>query len=243
MHSRPPLPAPAATQQNVSSHALPSQRLLVAAVAAALHCVGDQNDAQNDHEHDGGQRIDLRADLFTGHGVDGDGQCFHRAAVEIGDHEVVDGIGQTDEECRQDGRADLRQDDLDEGLLGVAAKVERCLIQLDIQLLELGCDVEDDIRHIERDMRNEQRREAHDGIRQPGDTPGKALVGHEQQHERDAGDDLRVDHRDIGDVGDDKAAPAAHGRNAQTCRCTQHSGNDRRDQSHFQRDQQRMQDG
>ena len=31
----------------------------------------------------------------------------------------------------QDGRADLRQDDLEEGLLGVAAKVERCLIQLE----------------------------------------------------------------------------------------------------------------
>ena len=212
-------------------------------VLPALHGIGDEDDGQDHHKHDGGQGIDLRADLFPGHGIDGNGQGLHRAAVEIGDHKIIDGVGQADEEGRQDGRADLRQDDFEERLPGVTAQIQSCLIQLDVQLLELGGHVEDDIGHIEGDMRDQQRGHSHDGVGQPGDSLGKALVSHKQQHQGDAGDDLRVDHRDIGDVGDDKAAPAAHGRNAQTCRCTQHSSNNRRDQSHFQRDQQRMQDG
>ena len=63
-------------------------------MAASVNGVGNQNDAQDHHKHDGGQRVDLRADLLAGHGVDGDGQRFHGAAVEVGDHEVVDGVGQ-----------------------------------------------------------------------------------------------------------------------------------------------------
>ena len=92
-------------------------------------------------------------------------------------------------------------------------------------------------------MRDEQRGQAHDGIGQEVHPFGKALVCHKQQHERDAGDDLRVDHRDIGDVGDDKAAPAAHGRNAQTCRCTQHSGNDRGKERHLNGHPEGVEDG
>ena len=114
-----PQPTSAAMQQCVSSCALLSQRFLILAVAAALHGVGHQNDAEDDHEHDGGQRVDLRADLFTGHGVDGNGQGLYRAAVEVGDHEIIDGIGQADEEGRQDSGADLRQNDLEDSFIFV----------------------------------------------------------------------------------------------------------------------------
>ena len=45
---------------------------------------------------------------------------------------------------------------------GVTAEVQRRLKQLDVQLFELGRDIEDDIRHVERDMGDEQRGEAHE---------------------------------------------------------------------------------
>ena len=212
-------------------------------VLPALHGIGDEDDGQDHHKHDGGQGIDLRADLFPGHGIDGNGQGLHRAAVEIGDHKIIDGVGQADEEGRQDGRADLRQDDFEERLPGVTAQIQSCLIQLDVQLLELGGHVEDDIGHIEGDMRDQQRGHSHDGVGQPGDSLGKALVSHKQQHQGDAGDDLRVDHRDIGDVGDHQAALAAHGRNAQRGRSAQNRCNDRRDEGYLQRDAQSAQDG
>ena len=230
-------------QQCVSSCALPSQRFLILAVAAALHGVGHQNDAEDDHKHDGRQRVDLRADLFAGHGIDGNGQGLYRAAVEVGDHKVIDGIGQADEEGRQDSGADLRQDDLEESLSGITAQIQRCLVQLDIQLFELGAYVKDNVGHIKRDMRNEQRGQTHDVVRQPRGLRGKALVGHEQQHQGDAGDDLRVDHRNIGDVGHQQAAFAAHGGNAKAGCRAQHRGDDGRQDGYLNGHPQRMEDG
>ena len=68
--------------------------LLVTLVGAGIHSVGGKDDCQNDQEYDGRQRVDLRADLFAGHGVDGNGQGLHGAAVEVGDHEVINGVSQ-----------------------------------------------------------------------------------------------------------------------------------------------------
>ena len=78
--------------------------LLVAAVGAGVCGVGNQDDCQNDAEYDCRQRVDLGADLLAGHRVDGDRQCLHRAGVEVGNHEVINRVGQADEECRQNGR-------------------------------------------------------------------------------------------------------------------------------------------
>ena len=50
----------------------------------------------------------------------------------------VDGVGQADQEGREDGRADLGQDDLEERLFGVAPQVQRRLVQVDVQLAQLG---------------------------------------------------------------------------------------------------------
>ena len=92
-------------------------------------------------------------------------------------------------------------------------------------------------------MRDEQRGQTHDAVGQKIGVGREALVCHEEQHQRDTGNDLRVDHRDIGDVGDHKAALAAHGRNPQRSRCAEDGSDDRRSQRHFQRDGQRPQDG
>ena len=67
---------------------------LVAAVCAGIHRVGDEDNGQNDAEDDCRQGVDLGADLFAGHRVDCDGQCLHRAGVEVGNHEVINGVGQ-----------------------------------------------------------------------------------------------------------------------------------------------------
>ena len=71
----------------------------------------------------------------------------------------------------------------------------------------------------------------------------KALVGHKQQHQRDAGDDLGVDHRDIGDVGDEQAAFTSHGRNAKARRRAQHRGDNGRKDSHLNGHPQCVQNG
>ena len=103
------------------------------------------------------KRVDLGADLLAGHRVDGDGQCLHRAGVEVGNHEIINGVGQADEECRQDGRGQLRHDDLEESLPRCAAQIQRCVVQAGVQLAQLGAYVEDNIRDIEGDVRNQQR--------------------------------------------------------------------------------------
>ena len=119
--------------------------LEIPAVAAALHGIGHQNDAEDDHEHDGGQCVDLRADLFTGHGVDGNGQglhgatvevgdpahChllhdgngqgLHGATVEVGDHEIVDGVGQAD----QEGRSVEKQKRDDDEIIRLRTNIRR----------------------------------------------------------------------------------------------------------------------
>ena len=92
-------------------------------------------------------------------------------------------------------------------------------------------------------MRNEQRGQTHDVVRQQRGLSGKALVGHEQQHQGDAGDDLRVDHRDIGDVGHQQAAFAAHGGNAKAGCRAQHRGDDGGQYCHLNGHPQRVEDG
>src|SRR5699024_12299120 len=56
-------------------------------VAAALGRVRDQDHRQDGREHDGGQRIDLRADLAAGHGGGGDGERLDGGAVGEGGEE------------------------------------------------------------------------------------------------------------------------------------------------------------
>ena len=92
-------------------------------------------------------------------------------------------------------------------------------------------------------MRDQQRGHSHDGVGQPGDSLGKALVSHKQQHQGDAGDDLRVDHRDIGDVGHQQTAFAAHGGNAKAGCRAQHRGDDGRQDGHLNGHPQRVEDG
>ena len=136
--------------------------------------------------------------------------------------ELACGTGKLSVQFARDGYA-VTGLDLSEEMLTIA--YNRALDELDEST---------GIGFIEGDMRDQQRGHSHDGIRQPGDSLGKALVSHKQQHQGNTGDDFRVDHRDIGDVGDHKAALAAHGRNAQRGRRAQNRCNDRRDEGHLQ---------
>ena len=99
---------------------------------------------------------------LAGHRVDGDRQCLHRAGVEVGNHEVINRVGQADEECRQNGRGQLRHDDFGESLARCAAQIQRCIVQAGIELAQLGAYIKDNIRDIEGDVRNQQRRPAED---------------------------------------------------------------------------------
>ena len=62
------------------------------------------------------------------------------------------------------------------------------------------------------------------------------FLGHDkEQHERDAGDDFGIDHRDIADVVDDQLHLAAHGVDADGGKGPQHGGNHRGNQRQNQR--------
>ena len=56
----------------------------------------------------------------------------------------------------------------------------------------------------------------------------------EQQHEGNAGDDFRVDNRDITDVIDNQLCLAAHGVDADGGQGSQHRGNDSRNKCQYQ---------
>ena len=83
-------------------------------------------------------------------------------------------------------------DDLGERLERRAAEVERGLDQILVHLLELRHDVQNDIRKIERDVRNEKRPESEHGVGLQ-DRPRER----EQQRQRNTGYDIRVCHGDI----------------------------------------------
>ena len=100
---------------------------------------------------------------------------------------------------------DLVDRDLEEGLNGRAAEVERGLGEVGIHLRELRHDVQDDIGQVERDVRDEQRPEAEHRV----DAQGRADEG-KQQRQRDARDDLRVGHGDVRHGHDGRAQLAAH---------------------------------
>ena len=184
--------------------------------------VGNQDNGQDDDEHDGRQGVDLRADLLSRHAVDGNGQGLHGAAIEVGDHKVVNGIGQADQKCRQDGRSQLGHDDLEKRLFGRAAQIQRGVVDAGIQLPQLGAHVKDDVGHIKGDVGNHQSRPAeHAALPADAET-----LGHdEKEHQGDAGDDLRVDHGDIADVVDEQLGLAAHGVDADGGKGTQNRGN------------------
>ena len=122
-------------------------------------------------------------------------------------------------------------DDLGEGLHRRAAEIQRGLDQILVHLLELRHDVQDDVGEIERDMRDKKRPEAEYGI-------GLQHCPRErkQQRQRDAGDDIRVRHGDVGHGHDGGAEPALHAMDADGG----HRADDGRDERGEQRDDDRV---
>ena len=73
--------------------------------------------------------------------------------------------------------------------------------------------------------------------------PGNAILDHhEQQHERNAGDDLGVDHGHIADVVDDRLAALAHGVDSDGRSSAHHGGDHRGDEGHHKAQAQGAQD-
>ena len=135
--------------------------------------------------------------------------------------EIINRVGQADEECRQNGRGQLWHDDFGESLARCAAQIQRCIVQAGIELAQLGAYIKDNIRDIEGDVCNQQRRPAEDAALA---ADAEILRHDEEQHQRNAGDDLGVDDRYIADVVDDELAFAGHRVDAKGRQRAQHRG-------------------
>ena len=127
------------------------------------------------------------------------------AGDKIRNDEIVQTHRERHERAGDDAGHDLMNDDLGERLERRAAEVERGLDQILVHLLELRHDVQNDIRKIERDVRNEKRPESEHGVGLQ-DRPRER----EQQRQRDTGDDIRVRHGDVRHGHDGRAEPALH---------------------------------
>ena len=175
---------------------------LLPAAAVPAEVTQIQPDEQNKHtgKDDRGQRVDLRRNAALGHRVDGDGQVAHaRARGEEAHHEVVDGHGQRHHKAGKHARHDVRQNHLEEALHRRRAQILRRLGQIRVDLAQLGHHAQHHVGHAERDMRQQQGQIA------------ELNVGHRvEQHQRNAGDDLGVEHRQIDDAQQRLARKALH---------------------------------
>ena len=157
--------------------------------------VGDQQQSQYHEEDDGGKGVHLRRHGFLGHVVDADGQGLEAVARgEIADDEVVQREGEGHDGPGDDARQDLRDLDLPEGPHRGAAQVHGGFRQGFVHLLELGQHLQDDIRRAEGHVGDEHGEKA-----QACRRAEQAADKDEHQHQRDAGDDIRVRHGDVCD--------------------------------------------
>ena len=103
-------------------------------------------------------------------------------------------------------------------------EIERGVEQVRVELSELRHHGQNDIRQIERDVRDEKRRKA-ENVVELHHLPGER----EEQRERDARDDLRVRERDIRHGHRDAAHPAGHGADADGGHGAEHRRHERGD--------------
>ena len=116
------------------------------------------------------------------------------AAGEVADDEVVEGQRKRHDHGCPDGGHDEGQLHLEERLQRRAPQILGSFGQVFIHLPQLRQDVQDNIGQAERDVRDEQRVE-----RQRGLQVEHPRCEHEQQHQGDTGNDVRVHHGDVGD--------------------------------------------
>ena len=165
-----------------------------------IHNVYDQKDSQHHHKDNGGEGVYLRADLPSGHGEDGDGESLCAGAVsKVADDEVIDGVGEGHEEAGENTGHNLGHHHLAEHLQLIAAQIRRRLAEIPIHLPQLRHNVQNDVRHAERDMGEDQGGEAEFQFQE-----------YEKEHQRHTGNDLRVHVGDQGDVHDELAGYAVH---------------------------------
>ena len=181
---------------------------------ADIRNVHNDQHKQHHNEDDGGKRVDLRAHLAAGHGEDGDGQCLRTGAGgEIADDEIVNGIGDADEEAGKHTRHDLGQNHLEKRLNIVAAEIQRRIVNIAVELAKLRQHIQNDIGHAEGNVRQDKRY-----------IPKLHLHGDKEQHQRNARDDFRVDDRQIGDIEHQGAYDFFHVVNADGSERAEHGG-------------------
>ena len=155
--------------------------------------------------------------------------------VKVADDKIIQRQGERHQRAGNDTGHDLGQHHLEKRLERVAPQIQRRFVHMRVHLTQLGADLQHHIRQTKGDMRQQQCEKA--GFQQPGGAEHK----YEHQHQRHAGHDLRVDHRQIVDCHKHMAQPFVHavhshrrgGADDGGDRCRQH-----RDQ---QRDPQRFQ--
>ena len=203
--------------------------------------IGDDQQGQNRHEQQGGDRVDLGSDTLLGHAVNGHGQRGRRGTGgEITDDKVVHTHGERSQSTGNNAGLDLGQNDLPESLHPGAAEVHGRIHQVLVHLTQLGADGQDHIGDVECDVGNQQGAETE---RQTGGKlkkilytvdPGCELAPqtkerHKEQTHGDAGYDIGVHHGNVVNRGQEIAVTAAQGVEADGCECAR-KGSDQRDQ-------------
>ena len=111
--------------------------------------VDDDQQQGDDQYYQGGDGVDAGVHTLT-HGVDHDTQVLDTASGdEIGNDEIVDGHGESDQSTGEDAGHDLRYDDLGQSLPGSAAQIHGRVSQVGIQGADLGHDGQHYVRDAE----------------------------------------------------------------------------------------------
>ena len=118
-----------------------------------------------------------------------------RALREVRHDEVVGRHGKGEQEGRGDAGAQLRQDDLAEGLERRCAEIERGLVADVVESHDLRQDAEHRVGQVDDDVRHEDRVVAE-----------AQAEAEKQQHQRDARDDVGVEERHIREAAEDELA-------------------------------------
>lgn len=164
--------------------------------------IDDQEQEEDSQEHDCHQRTQFRRETTLACiGIDERGERF-QTLVALGEEryrKIVDGQGESQDETGNHPRTDLRENDFSERLKGRRSQVEGGLIGVRIHLPQLGHDAEHHIRGAERDVGKDDR-----------DVSLRNPESDEHQEQGDTGDDVRIQHRDVIEEGDDLLLAVAH---------------------------------
>ncbi len=136
----------------------------------------------------------------------------------MGDDKVVYGHGKGHDHTGDDTGHQIRHHYTEKGIDRGGAQIQGRLIVTGIQLLKPGHDAQYHVGNAESDMGDQDGAVAH------ADAEGK-----KQQHQGDTGDDLRIQHGNIGDAQQHGTGASGHMHNGQAGDQADHGGDHRGD--------------